>query len=217
MKLLGVHLSPFVRKVSVVMEIKGIAHEHEPVFPGGEGYPDFKSISPLGKIPVLLDGDFSLADSTAICEYLEDKFPTPSVMPSDLQQRARARLLEEVGDTKLVENASIIFIERFLNPNLFGKPCDEERAAKAETELLPPYLDYLEGEIPADGFLFGDFCTADISIVSPILNAAYAGYAVDAGRWPRYAAYIERVKAHPPVAAVLEKERQAVAQMQSGS
>ena len=170
MKILGVHLSPFVRKVAVVLTIKEQGYEQQPVMPGDTA-PEFRALSPLGKIPVLVDGDFSVADSTAICEYLDEKYPTPAVMPADPQQRARARFLEEYGDSKLVEAASIIFIENFVNPNMRGQPSDAARVASAENELLPPHLDYLESQVPEDGFLFGNFCTADISIVSPVINA----------------------------------------------
>jgi glutathione S-transferase len=215
MKLLGVHLSPFVRKVAVVLTIKGLDYKQEPIMPGSAD-PDFRAMSPLGKIPVLVDGDLAVADSSAICEYLEEKYPEPTVMPTDVGLRARARFLEEFGDSKLVETASQIFIEKFLNPNIFGKEADLERVAKVENELLPPYLDYLESQVPPEGYLFGNFCTADISIVTPIFNAAYGGYAIDAGRWPRYAAFVQRVAEHPAVIKVRELESQAVAQMQGG-
>ena len=216
MKLMGVPLSPFVRKVSVVMTIKGIEYEQEPVLPGGGGNEEFLALSPLGKIPVLVDGDFALADSTVICEYLDDKIPSPSVRPADVQQRARARFLEEYCDSKLMDAVGPIFVERFAKPNIFKEPCDEERASNAEQEIMPPHLDYLESQVPQDGFLFGDFCTADISLVSPLLNARYGGFDVDPGRWPRFAAFMERVTSHAPVAAVLEKEQQFLATMRGG-
>jgi glutathione S-transferase len=216
MKILGVRLSPFVRKVAVVLTIKGLDYEQESVMPGA-ATPEFRILSPLGKIPVLVDGEFSLADSTAICEYLEEKYPDQPVMPQGLEQRARGRFLEEYGDTKLIEAASVIFIEKFANPNIFGKETDAERVAKAENELLPPHLDYLESQVPPEGYLFGNFCTADISIVSPIFNAAYGGYVVDASRWPRYAAFVQRVAEHPAVVTVRELEKQALAQMQGGA
>ena len=216
MKLMGVPLSPFVRKVAVVMAIKGLEYEVQPVMPGDTSEA-FRALSPLGKIPVLADGDFSVADSSAICEYLEEKYPQHSVMPQGAENRARARFLEEIGDTRLVETASIIFIEKFANPMIFGKEADLERADQAENELLPPYLDYLESQVPPEGYLFGDFTTADISIVTPIFNAAYGGYSVDAARWPKYAAFVDRVSEHPAVIQVREAEQQFVTAMGSSS
>ncbi|MEH6636492.1 MAG: glutathione S-transferase family protein [Halioglobus sp.] len=210
MKLIGVQLSPFVRKVAVVLTLKGLDYEVESIMPGSTDA-DFRAISPLGKIPALVDGDFSLADSSVICEYLDEKYPEPAVMPQGVEQRAEARFLEEYGDSKLVEATSIIFIEKFANPNLFGKETDAERVASAEKELIPPHFDYLETRVPQEGFLFGALSTADISIVSPLYNAAYGGYTVDASRWPRYAAFVQRVTEHPAVVQVREAEKLALA------
>ena len=70
--------------------------------------------------------------------------------------------------------------------------------------------DYLEGQIPTEGFIFGDFMMADLSIASPFINAAYAGYEVDGSRWPNLAGLVARVKVQPQVAAVLEKEKRAL-------
>jgi glutathione S-transferase len=215
MKLLGIQLSPFVRKVSVVLTVKELDYEQEPLMPGDTG-PEFRAMSPLGKIPVLVDGDVALADSSVICEYLDEKYPAHPVMPADPESRARARFLEEYGDSKLVEAASVIFVEKFLNPNMFGKETDMARVAEIENTLLPPHLDYLEGQVPPEGYLFGDFCTADISIVTPIFNAAYGGYEVDAARWPRYAAFVRRVAEHPAVIKVRSDEQQVVAHLKGG-
>jgi glutathione S-transferase len=216
MKLIGVSLSPFVRKAAVVLNIKGIGYEQDPVMPGGSG-PDFKALSPLGKIPVLIDGDLTLADSSVICEYLDEKYPEPSVMPQGPEDRARARFLEEYADSKFIEVAAIFFIENFVNPNMLGKEPDSARLAEAENELLPPHLDYLESQVPPEGYLFGNICIADIAVASPVFQAAYGGYTLDATRWPRLSAFVQRVAEHPAVAKVKADEMQFVAQMQSGS
>ena len=73
-------------------------------------------------------------------------------------------------------------------------------------QRLPPMLDYLDCRIPAEGFVFGDFSMADLSIVSPFVNAAYAGYEVDADRWPSVAGLIATVKEVPAVKSILEQE-----------
>ena len=216
MKLIGVPLSPFVRKVTVVMTIKELEFEREYAMPGDTS-PEFRAMSPLGKIPVFVDGDFFVADSSAICEYLEEKYPQHPVLPQTPEQRAKARFLEEIGDSRLIEHASIIFIERFGAENIFNREPDLGRAANAEDNLLPPILDYLESQVPPEGYLFGDFTTADISITTPIFNAAYGGYEVDPGRWPRYAAFVNRVAEHPAVIQAREAESQFLAAMQAGN
>ena len=212
MKLLGAYLSPYVRKVAVILHAKGLAYETEVIIPGMMPE-EFLAISPLQKIPVLVDGDLTLPDSSVICEYLEEKYPTPSTMPASAEDRARARFLEEYGDTRLLEFMSVPFIEHVIKPKLRQEEPDEDRVRRVVEESLPPVLDYLESSVPEQGFLFGHFCTADIALVSPTVNAGVGGYTVDAARWPRYAAFIERVKAHPPVAQALAVEREAMAGM----
>lgn len=211
MKIHGVRLSPFVRKVLVVLELKEIAYDQVDVFPGMMT-PECLTISPLGKIPAMEDGDFKISDSSVICEYLEERYPTIASMPASPADRARARWLEEYADTKLTELCGGgIFFERVVKPMFFKQPTDEAKVEKTINELLPPVLDYLETQAPAAEFLFGAFGKADISVVNPLINASYAGYQVDAAKWPKLAAYIERVKAHPAVAKILQFEAKAMA------
>ena len=215
MKLLGVHLSPFVRKVSVVLTAKALDYEQEVIMPGSDDA-GFRELSPLGKIPVLVDHGQAIPDSSVICEYLEEKYPQHPMLPATPELRAQARFMEEFGDSKLVEACGIIFVQRFANPNIFGKPADEARIETAINDLLPPLLDYLEGRVPDEGFLFGELCTADVSVFTPLINARYGGYTLDAQRWPRYAAYANRVEQHPAVQSVMATEKQALEAMMAG-
>ena len=72
---------------------------------------------------------------------------------------------------------------------------------------MPAALDYLESELPADGFLFGAVGLADISIATFFRNAAYAGFEIDADRWPSSAAFVARTLAHDCLARFLPFER----------
>ena len=73
---------------------------------------------------------------------------------------------------------------------------------------LPPCLDYIETQVPAEGFIFEDFGAADIGLISSFINASYAGYEVDAARWPLLASFIQRVKSHPAISPLLTTEAQ---------
>jgi glutathione S-transferase len=97
-----------------------------------------------------------------------------------------------------------------MRPLAFKQDPDEELIEKIIEKNLPPIQDYLETQIPDDGFLFGEFMMADLSIVSPVINAGYAGYEVDASRWPALAGWISRVKVVPQVKSVLVKEARAL-------
>lgn len=214
-RIYGVHGSPFVRKVYVALDFKGIDYETVPQMPFARDA-EYQKINPLGKVPTLVDGDITLCDSKVICQYLEDVHPAPALYPDDPVALARARWYEELGGNQLSELGAGIFFQRFMRPLAFKQDPDEELIDRIVNKKLPPLLDYLEGEVPAEGFLFGDFMMADLSLVSPFINAAYAGYEVDATRWPRFAAFIGRVRSQPQVAAVLEQEAKALGIGQAG-
>ena len=207
MRIIGSYVSPYVRKVLACLNLKGLGYEIDPITPffGGD---DFERLSPLRRIPVLIDGDVSLCDSSVICAYLDEAYPGHPLLPAAPADRARARWLEEFADTRLGDIFIwALFYQRRVHPMVWGEPGDERRIDKAVTEEAPRALDYLEGELPGQGFLFGDIGLADIAIASFFRNAAYADFTVDSGRWPKTAAFIERTLAHPCLAELLRFEQ----------
>ena len=126
---------------------------------------------------------------------------------SAARERARARWLEEFADTRLGDLFIwSLFYQKIVHPLVWGEPGDQARIDKALNEDIPAALDYLEAELPGSGFLFGDIGVADISVASFFRNGAYAGFGVDAARWPRTAAFVERTLAHPCIASLLPLE-----------
>jgi len=197
MKIIGSYVSPYVRKVLVCMELKGLDYEVDPITPFF-GNDEFRRLSPLCRIPVLIDDGLVLTDSTVIAEYLDEAWPEPPLLPRDAKERARARWLEEFADTRLGDVFIWgLFYPKMVHPRVWNEPGDQARIDKALTTEIPAALDYLEGELPDDGFVFGALGLADISIASFFRNAAYAGFNPDATRWPRVARLVEAVLAHP--------------------
>jgi len=195
--IIGSYLSPYVRKVLVCLEIKSVAYEIDPIVPYF-GNDEFSTISPLRRIPVLIDDRVVLADSTAICEYLDEAYAGPPLLPSAPVARARSRWLEEFADTRMGD----VFIWRYYNQLVIRKkvwdlPPDEAVLKKAVAEEIPGILDYLEGELPGAASLFETMAIADIAIASFFRNAHFAGFELDSGRWPRTAAFVEHAFAHP--------------------
>lgn len=203
-KLHGANLSPFVRKVRVALAEKGIEYESVPVVPFGQT-PEFMKLSPLGKIPVYEEGDFSVPDSSVIIDYLERTHPKPALYPSDPKLRARALYLEEYADTRLVETLSVPFFQRYVQVKLFQKQADEAAIREALEVRLPPVLDFLEATL-GDGeyAVGGQFSVADIALTSPFVNLALAGEKVDANRWPHFAAYLQKIHARPSYKPIVE-------------
>lgn len=203
----GVNASPFVRKVRVALMEKNVPYELETVYPGPAAPPEFRAISPLGKVPAFRDGERTLADSSVICAYLERLHPQPPLYPADPYDYARALWFEEWADAGLVTVAGPkIFFQRVVGPRFFGRACDEELVRRAIDEELPPYLDYLEGQIDGEFLVGGALSIGDLGVLSQFVNLAHAGVTPDAGRWPKLAAYLARGFARPSFAALIAEE-----------
>jgi glutathione S-transferase len=192
--------SPYVRKVLAVCEMKGVPYRLDPIVPFF-GDDRFSELNPLRRIPVFIDDEVSISDSTVICEYLEERYPSPALLPSTPAERARARWIEEFADTR-VGDVLIwrIFYEAVLNPYIWQKPRDKEKIARTVAEDLPQVMADLERLAPADGFLFGALSIADISVAVPFRNLAWARVELDKARWPKASAWIERTTATPALA-----------------
>ena len=205
-RIIGSYVSPYVRKVLACLNVKGIPYEIDPItsFYAND---DFSRLSPLRRIPVLIDGDVTLCDSSVIAAYVDEAYPGPALLPVGPADRARARWLEEFADIRLGDLFIWgLFYQKIVHPLVWGEPGDQARIDKTLTEDLPGALDYLETELPASGFLFGDIGIADISLATFFRNGVYAGFEADPGRWPKTAAYVERVLAHSAFAQLLPFE-----------
>jgi glutathione S-transferase len=210
----GGSLSPFVRKVCVVMAEKGVDFSVENVNPFAPP-PEFLAISPLKRIPVLRDTDQpepnTLSDSSVICDYIEHKFPNPPLYPKDPFQRARALWYEEYADSIVAQTIGPgLFFQRVVKKMMKQQP-DEALCASTMTEKLPPLFDYLEKEIGDRQYLVGDtFSIADVTVGTMLVNFEHAGETVDEKRWPKLAAYGKRLHARPSFKSLIEKERPLV-------
>ena len=194
---IGSYLSPYVRKALVCLELKGVTYEIDPIIPYF-GNAAFSKLSPLRRIPVLLDGDLVLTDSSVICEYLEETHPAPALLPSNPADRARCRWLEEFADTRMGD----VFIWRYYNQlvirkRIWKRPPDQEVLDYAIEVEIPGILDYLETQVSGAAWLFDEISVADIAIASFFRNAAFAGFEMNAEAWPRTAAFVTHVLAHP--------------------
>ena len=195
MKLYGFPLSPFVRKVMVVAQEKGIDAE---IVPANPAHPteEFLAVSPYGKIPAMDDDGFCLADSSAIAHYLDAKHPEPALLPGDPKARARAIWFDEVADTVLMPAGAPMLFNRLVGPKFLGVPGDEA-AAKAAEEAVAGRLGYIEQTLGEDGWLDEDFSLGDIAVSSMVKSLSYASWTIDAGAFPKTAAWYDRVCARP--------------------
>ncbi len=196
--IIGSPVSPYVRKVLAVCALKGVEVEIDPIvaFYANEA---FDAISPVRRIPVYRDERVTLCDSSVICQYLEDRYPNPSVYPADVAQRAEARWLEEFADTRMSDVCLWrIFNAAVIGPAIWGRPRDKEAIAKVLATEYPAVMDYLESKLPRDGNFFGALSIADIAIEAIFPNLGWARVEPDAARWPKVTAWVARLRAQEP-------------------
>ncbi len=91
-------LSPFAARVRIQIRAKGVKDVEMSSAPGGTGSAQYQQLNPTGKIPALLVDGVVIAESQTICDYLEDRYPEPSMWPSDPLARAHARLITRYTD-----------------------------------------------------------------------------------------------------------------------
>ncbi len=196
MILFGSSFSPFARKALVFAGEKGLHVDHRPV-PPHDPAPEFQAVSPLGKIPALVDGTYHLADSSAICHYLERKYPTPALFPAGAEELGRMIWFEEFADTVLIPTAGKVFFQIVVRPRLMKEPTDMAVVDQALTKEIPPLLDYLERQVTGPFLIGGKLSLADIAIHCPLVNLKIAGHPLDAARWPKLGAYFAGLVARP--------------------
>ena len=209
-KIMGVNVSPFVRKVRLFMAEKGVDYELEQISPLSP--PDgWRDISPLGKVPALLDGDKIVNDSSCICQYIERKKPAPPLFPASDDDYVHALWIEEFIDAGFVPVAGgKVFFPLIVGPMMSKQPIDD--AVKIEVRQViedefPRFWDYLDGEIKDKDFFAGNALSiADLAVTSIHVNLRHAGITVDADRWPHLASFVERMRERPSVRAVIEEE-----------
>jgi glutathione S-transferase len=186
------------RKVRIVLLEKGLEFERINVdlTKREQKNPEYLKIHPFGQVPALDDEGFVLYDSTVINEYLEDEYPYPSLMPSDSEGRARARLLEDFRDSHFNPYCVHIIYE-------MRKPegeRDNQRIDNAKAQIAACF-DRLENELHGKEYLAGTFSLADIAFMANFDFLERFAIAVEPQRYRNTAAWIARLKARPSYAA----------------
>ena len=206
MILYGSTVSPFVRKAVAFGVEKGIEFKIKPVGMRSTDE-EFLAVSPFAKMPALRDGDYTLADSSAIIAYFDALKPDPVLIPADARGRGKAIWWDEFADTIFMAAGLKVFFNRVASPKFLKQPGDEAVAARAAAEELPPLFDYLERSLPPSGWFVGDqLSLADISVACGFANLRYAGCDLQAATHPKLHAFVEKMYARPSFARSLEKE-----------
>jgi len=211
LKILGANVSPFVRKTRTFCGEKNLPYTLESVNPASPP-PGWREKSPLGKIPVLEHDGRIVNDSSIICAYLERLHPEPALYPKDPSENARATWIEEFVDGGMVPiGGPQVFRPLALMPVLTQKPpvaAVIQAAEKVVRDELGPMFAYLDSQLGANEyFVGGRLSIADLTVGSMFVNLRHAGFPPDRAKFPKLAAFVERMHARPSFKSCIEEER----------
>jgi glutathione S-transferase len=210
LKIYGVPISVHTRKAIVLAIAKNLAYELVAVVPVIPGNPpsNWRELSPTGRIPALADGEFTLADSAAICAYLERLKPEPSFYPREARACASALALEQYAGTLFADVVHPLFHETFVQPKIRNVPTDRARVERVLKEAVPEHFGYLDRLAWSEQLTVGD-----VAVASNLVTFQYMGFELSRARYPRLAGQFARMTAEPAFQEALRRERPVVAQM----
>lgn len=199
MRLYSENSSPFSAPVRIAIYAKSLDIEIVAP-PGGLRSAQYHAVNPLGTIPCLILGDGArLPESSAIMEYLEEKFPVPALLPKNPEARAQVRLLQRIGELHITAQTV----------ELSQAPPNSEEGANRLTRLVRG-LSALQGLLSGEPFAAGaDLTLADCQLAPALFRVPRVVeplmYRDLIGAYPKVARYVETSRAHPAVARVLEE------------
>jgi glutathione S-transferase len=186
-------------RVKIALHEKGLPYDRETLVLARKDQkrPEFLKLNPYGKVPVIDDGGRVLFESCIINEYLEEKYPTPSLMPKDPYLRGRGRVLVDYALNYMHEPYWALRGEML-------QAVSERNAAVIEEKhrSLRDLMQYLEADLGDKPYFLGELSLTDIAIVPRALRMETYG-ALPASSLPRLNAWLERMKARPSVRQIL--------------
>lgn len=185
--------SPFARKVRMALEYKGIAFEAVDGL-RVDGQAALARVNPRREVPVLVDGDLTVVNSSHILQYLEEAYPQRPLLPAGLAARVRARHWERISDTLLdgiLLNVSLwMWAER-----ADTRPPAMEVRARADLESL---YGALERELSIGGdYIVGTLSIADLALFPHLRSVRALGFGIQPASHPRLVGWLERMEALP--------------------
>ncbi len=195
-------LSPFSRKVRIVLAEKRQQCE-EIIERFWSPSADFLRLNPAGKVPVLKIGKDVLAESTAICEYLDEVYPEPPLLPDSPQARAEVRRLVGWFDDKLYHEVTQNLLWERLMKKITGGGPPESGKVRVGLRNFRFHIDYMTGLLDRRRWLAGDTMTlADVSAAAQLSCLDYLSD-VDWDRSESLRIWYATIKSRPAFRTIL--------------
>jgi len=195
-------LSPFSRKVRLSLAEKRIEVEliEERFWEKGA---DFLRRNPAGKVPILKMDNRTMSDSTAICEYLEEVHPTPTLLPADADSRYEVRRLVAWFDGKFNEEVTTKLLGERVFRKVMGTGYPDSANVKAGSKAVKYHLDYMHWLLDQRRWLAGnDMTLADFAAAAHLSCLDYVSD-VDWNRSAIVKDWYAKIKSRPAFRSIL--------------
>lgn len=201
-RLFHVPLSPFCRKVRLSLAEKKIDVElvEERYW---EEDPEFMRRNPAGKVPVLKIDGVIMAESAAICEYIEETRPDPSLMPKDAIARAEVRRLVGWFDDKFHHEVTSKLLYERVNKKMMKQGYPDSKNVKAGSKAIKYHLDYMTWLLDHRRWLAGDAMTLADFAAAAHLSALDYNSDVDWNRSEVVKDWYAKIKSRPAFRNIL--------------
>jgi glutathione S-transferase len=215
MKLYNMNLSNFATKCRIAIYDKGVKVDIVAIPGNDPKSPEYLKLNPLGKVPTLDADGVVIGESETINEYLEDKFPTPALLPKSPEGRARVRSFTRFHDLYLEPPLRALFAQ--MNPKTRDEKVVNDKLTEFNTRL-----DQLEKMLADSGFATGaDFTLGDCALAPTMFFAVnmlgmFGAKPPLEGR-PKLAAWWTHVQTRPSVKKALGEMGEALAAMNRGN
>lgn len=201
-RLFHVPLSPFCRKVRLSLAEKKLEVElvEEKYW---EQDPDFMRRNPAGKVPVLKMDGRMLAESAAICEYIEERHPDPALMPRSPEARYEVRRIVSWFDDKFHQEVTSKLLYERVNKKVMGQGYPDSKNVKAGAKAIKYHLDYMGWLLDQRRWLAGDVMTlADFAGAAHLSSLDYISD-VDWHRNANVKDWYAKIKSRPAFRSIL--------------
>ncbi len=182
------------REVRIVLAEKGISYQAIDIHSdkAAAESEEFKKASPLKKVPAIIDGEVYMSEAFLINQYLDEKYPSPSLMPKSSAEKAEIQKFVNEIDKKMVLNIGLLVIECLLKP----KPDQREDFKEKKRAEVIEGLRQLDQRLLGKDYLFGDFSLADVAVTPHLAALPILGVTVPP-ELKNLAAWFDRIKARP--------------------
>lgn len=180
--------SIYGRKVLAVLDEKELDYEIKKMSFAAQDHlkPDYLALNPNGEIPTLVDGEFTVYESTAIIEYINDEYPEPPLMPEDSEGRARVRMIEDYCDLHIYPEIIRCLLKKVLK---------KEELNADDVKALAQRVQRLDSFLAGKTWIAGEFSLADCAVMPAIASLEAFGVLDECLTTQALKSYAGRLKA----------------------